>query len=174
MDWEDCDSLLDEWRYCLYLPGICMHVRPVTLLPEETRDDCSEQDETIHEKGKGELQLPLHLDIKPFLPERPSLSTSSDHRLYISTLFLNPLLLQKLLFCLTWLHFRPSPPATPGLEHPDCHQLAVLICADKAFENTSPLSPRAKCEMPSTTLPILSQIQRRRRLFCPLSSQILG
>lgn len=105
---------MDESRYCLYLPGICIHVSPVAS-----------------ETGKSEL----HLDVNPF-PEG-----------FAFHFFKAPP-----------LHFHPAlhsftPPETPALptmasasssvlpspalEHPDGCDLAKLICADKAFENTS-------------------------------------
>lgn len=105
---------MDKSRYCLYLPGICMHVSPVST-----------------ETGKSEL----HLDVNPFpkgfafhllQPPAPHLHPALHSSIPPETTALP-----------TMASASSSALPSPAIENPDGCELAKLICADKAFENTS-------------------------------------
>jgi hypothetical protein len=105
---------MDDSKYCLYLPGICIHSFPVSS-----------------DMGKGEL----HLDVSPF-PEGLTF-----HFLKTPPLHLHPacqLATPSQISAFSNMgSISPTTLSPQPLKHPDICELAKLICHDKAFENTS-------------------------------------
>ena len=117
---------MNELRYCLYLPGICMH--DSLYLPIV---------QTVHTREKSKIRERANYIATTTHFRNTLLLTSSNHTTsklasLLQTIEIsrnNPLPAMPLLSY--------SAPPSPGLQGPDCHEIAKLICADKAFENTS-------------------------------------
>jgi hypothetical protein len=113
---------MDDLIYCLYLPGICIHVSSVS---------CDTDTDTDSDTGRSEL----HFDVNPFPQD------------FVFHFFKSPPLHQHPAFEPFTPPYTPalasmasassSPLPSPQLEYPDGHKLAKLISDDKAFENTS-------------------------------------
>ena len=130
---------MDEPQYCLYLPGVCVHVSQVILGPqdlEDTRGDAPSIDGPpgVDETRKSDRRE-LHHDVNTF-PERFTFHFFKPPPLHLHPFFQN-ITPPETPSLPAMASLPPSAPPTPELEHPDCREIAALICADKAFENTS-------------------------------------
>jgi hypothetical protein len=103
---------MEEARWCLYLPGICIHAVPVS---------CDSGSHELHHDLTASPKSFTFQAFKPPLYLHPAFqyTTSTDPP------------------ALPAMASEFSPPPTPQPENVDGAALSKLICHDKAFENTS-------------------------------------